>query len=192
MSLNAREQRTLAAIEDRVSGSDPELASLLATFTRLTSGEEMPAREQIPAGRRLPGALRQRRSRQQPPSGPLCPHARQLHELRGWSLACLLLWLAISAGMVAAAVALGGGGPQVCPSSWVVACTGQGQTHSPRAPIRDPAASPFIQEILTRRTALVRAGIPGATERPGRLCTGSGRACARRSSGSAGRRRGRR
>lgn len=51
MSLTAREQQALHAIEDEIAGSDPKLASLLATFTRLTSGEEMPVREKIPASR---------------------------------------------------------------------------------------------------------------------------------------------
>ena len=44
MSLSPRERRALDSIRDRLSGSDPELAALLATFTRLASGEEMQAR----------------------------------------------------------------------------------------------------------------------------------------------------
>jgi len=45
MSLSAREQQALDSIEDEMAGSDPKLASLLATFARLASGEEMPVRE---------------------------------------------------------------------------------------------------------------------------------------------------
>jgi hypothetical protein len=47
MSLSAREQQTLNSIGDGLAGSDPELATLLATFTEQASGEEMPACENI-------------------------------------------------------------------------------------------------------------------------------------------------
>jgi hypothetical protein len=50
MGLDPQEQRSLKSIGERLSGSDPGLASLLATFTRLTSAEEMPAREEIRPG----------------------------------------------------------------------------------------------------------------------------------------------
>jgi hypothetical protein len=49
MSLSARDRQALDSIEDQLAGSDPRMASLMATFTRLTSGEEMPAREDIRA-----------------------------------------------------------------------------------------------------------------------------------------------
>jgi hypothetical protein len=49
MSLSAHEQQALSSIEERLSGSDPELASLLATFTRLTASEDMPVREKVRA-----------------------------------------------------------------------------------------------------------------------------------------------
>jgi hypothetical protein len=42
MSLSAREQQALNSIRDGLAGSDPELATLLATFTDQASGEEMP------------------------------------------------------------------------------------------------------------------------------------------------------
>jgi hypothetical protein len=48
MSLSAREQQALDSIEDELAGSDPKLASLLATFAGHASGQEMPAREKIP------------------------------------------------------------------------------------------------------------------------------------------------
>jgi hypothetical protein len=53
MSLSAREQQALDSITDRLAGSDPELAALLTRFTRLTSGEEMPLRERIRAGKEV-------------------------------------------------------------------------------------------------------------------------------------------
>jgi Protein of unknown function (DUF3040) len=45
MSLSAWEQQALDSIEGGLAGSDPELVSLLATFARRASGEEMPVRE---------------------------------------------------------------------------------------------------------------------------------------------------
>lgn len=67
MSLNAREQHTLNSMERQLAGSDPKLASLMATFTRLVSGEEgyrvqAPKTQRI-CGRGLPGSSRQARHR---------------------------------------------------------------------------------------------------------------------------------
>ena len=56
MSLSAREWQALDSIEDQLAGSDPQLASLMATFTRLASGEEMPPRVDIRAGASPHGA----------------------------------------------------------------------------------------------------------------------------------------
>ena len=50
MSLSTSEQRALDSIKDGLAGSDPQLIALLTTFTRLASGEEMQAREEIQAG----------------------------------------------------------------------------------------------------------------------------------------------
>src|SRR5207248_9781149 len=44
MSLSAWEQQSLDTIKNRLTGSDPELAALLITFTQLTAGEDMPVR----------------------------------------------------------------------------------------------------------------------------------------------------
>ena len=49
MSLSAREQQALNSIRDGLAGSDPELATLLATFTEQPSGEDLPVRENIRA-----------------------------------------------------------------------------------------------------------------------------------------------
>jgi hypothetical protein len=53
MSLSAREQQKLDAIGHALASSDPKLASLLATLTRLNSGEEMPVRVRIQVSWRL-------------------------------------------------------------------------------------------------------------------------------------------
>jgi hypothetical protein len=47
MRLSVREQRQLDTIGAAVSQSDVQLASMLATFSRLTAGEPMPNREQL-------------------------------------------------------------------------------------------------------------------------------------------------
>jgi hypothetical protein len=89
MSLTAREKRALHAIEDRLAGSDPQLASRLATFTRLTSGEQMPAREKIQ--RDWP----RRHGRGQRRDG-IFQHARRLCQHMGWQRAMLLLCLTVA------------------------------------------------------------------------------------------------
>lgn len=55
MGLPARQERVLESIETALRESDPKLAGLYATFTRLTTGEEMPKFEQLRrrAGRML-------------------------------------------------------------------------------------------------------------------------------------------
>jgi len=45
MSLTEPETQALGSIADGLAGADPRLASMLAIFTRLAAGEEMPARE---------------------------------------------------------------------------------------------------------------------------------------------------
>ena len=47
MSLSASEQQALDSIEATLTSVDPKLASLLAIFARLASGEEMPVRERV-------------------------------------------------------------------------------------------------------------------------------------------------
>jgi len=47
MSLSASEVRALSRIEQALLSRDPRLRSLFSIFTRLTSQEAMPAREQI-------------------------------------------------------------------------------------------------------------------------------------------------
>jgi hypothetical protein len=52
MSLSAGEQQALDSIQGGLGGSDPGPVSLLATFARLASGEEMPVHEEIRVLRR--------------------------------------------------------------------------------------------------------------------------------------------
>jgi len=103
MTLSAWEQQALDSIRDGLASSDPTLVARLAVFTRLASGEDMPAREKIQAG---PGrALRRPRRR---------PRRTRV-----------LLWLLTTIAMIAIAVfydRVGGHGP--CTGSWVTMCTG--------------------------------------------------------------------
>lgn len=104
MSLSAREQLALNSITDRLANSDPDLAALLATFSRLASGEEMPAAEKLMVGWRR--GLRERASR----------IVRRL----GLGGAAMLLWLAITIALIATGVALSnsGGSQSACPETW--------------------------------------------------------------------------
>jgi len=115
MSLSAQEQQALDAIEDGLAGAAPELAKLLATFTRLASGEEMPARERIrPAGRLAAERIGQ--------------GTRQMLVRRlGRQRAFLLVWLAVAIALITVALVLNRSGIRRggCTTSWPVVCTGQ-------------------------------------------------------------------
>lgn len=50
MSLPVGQQRVLNKMDNKLCSSDPWLASLFATFTRLTLDEIMPSREELKAG----------------------------------------------------------------------------------------------------------------------------------------------
>jgi hypothetical protein len=139
MSLSAREQQALNSIEVRLADSDPKLASLLATFTRLVSGEKMPVREKIraawwgtphrgPNSRHLGGDIARR-------------PAPRLRRSASWRRAMLAVGVAVT--MVLAAVALvvnRGGGKGACRESLVVACAGRAPGHGSRPAADNPAA----------------------------------------------------
>jgi len=124
MSLSAHEEHALHSIEDQLSGSDPELASPLATFTRLTAGEDMPAREGIRAG--WPTTRRSRRHRRP----PLRDMARRLRPCVTWQGAGLVLALLLAFALLAGAVALAGAGrARACPLPGTT-CAGQLPAHA--------------------------------------------------------------
>jgi len=106
----------LDSIKDELTDSDPKLAGLMATFTRLVSGEEMPFRERIWSGSRR-AARRPRRPRT---------------VTRG---AMLLLWLLISVVLIAIALILShgtSGSPSGCVQPWPAVCA----SSQPSAPAR--------------------------------------------------------
>ena len=117
MSLGAHEQQALDAIEDGLAGAAPELAVLLATFTRLAAGEEMPARERIrPAGRRAAGHI-----------GRTCrPGVQALLPPPGRTRTFLLLWLTVAISLITLAVMLNrSAGRSGCAAPWRSVCAAQ-------------------------------------------------------------------
>lgn len=135
MSLNSRERRALTAIEQSLSATAPELESLLAMFNRLVEGEAMPVRRRN--RRRLPPAARGRRSRPRRATGPY-GRASGFCALERFSHACVVLWLAVSAALVAVAVALSGVGPRACPVSWASGCCQTAHPAASGAPCHRP------------------------------------------------------
>src|SRR5215469_15715609 len=112
-SLNEPERQALGWIKDGLAGSNPGLASMLTIFSRLAAGEQMPAHETIRVRRGRPAAHRPRRARH-PRQGIARPQARRLYPRLGWPQATLLLWVVISAGLLAVALVLNTSGPQAC------------------------------------------------------------------------------
>jgi len=120
MSLSARDQQALDSIKDDIVRHDPELAALLVSFTRLASGEAMPARERIRAAAgRAPRCTCRKRRR----GGAVGRHAsRVLHRL-GHPPAALLLSMLLVVALVAVTLALNLGDRQgACSDSWLVTC----------------------------------------------------------------------
>jgi hypothetical protein len=99
MSLSAREQQALDSIENGLSGTDPKLALLLATFARLTAGEEMPVPEKIRAEGRRATRIQRRRHRDRVRRHALRPRQR-LGRRQVWLL------LLITVVMIAVALAI--------------------------------------------------------------------------------------
>ena len=149
MSLSAWEQQALDFIEGGLAGSDPELVSLLATFARLASGEEMPVHEEI----RVLGRHATRRPlRNRRPRRDKVHRTRRLCPRLGLQQTIVLLWLAVTIAVVAVALALSrGSGNRPCPEAWAaVVCTPQAPAHSPRPTAHNMAAGqvPLTDAII--------------------------------------------
>lgn len=110
MSHAGWEHQALSSIQSVLGHTDPKLASLLATFSRLASSEQMPAHEKIRSPLRRPP----RRRRSHPRRGKT-PHGR-----RSPQRAVILTWLITSIAMIAVAVILsrGGSAPAPCPGTF--------------------------------------------------------------------------
>ena len=153
MSLTAREQQALDGITDGLASSAPKLATMLATFTRLTSDEEMPAGEKVAAVRRRTHG------------------ARRLFQPAGLELAapllCTLIAVALIAVAVAAAMAVAAsrGSGAACVTSWETACSSPAPVHSSR-PARKTAAG---RALPAARPAPAAPRPAPAAPPPGRL-----------------------
>jgi len=122
MSFTELERQALGSIADGLAGSDPRLASMLTIFSRLAAGEEMPAREKTRVRRGRLAARRPRRARRRPHRGAARPQARGLYARPGWQQAMLLLWVVISAGLIAVALVLSISGHNACIQPMGTAC----------------------------------------------------------------------
>lgn len=136
MSLNTREQQALLAIEDGLSAGDPKLASMLASFTRLTLDQEMPVHEKRPADVVTPGARRPRGDQQCPPRRRQFRRAGNLHKGLGWQTTGLLLSLLAVPGLIAMSLAGLGRSLPPCSDTWAVLCTGGVPAHTSPPPMR--------------------------------------------------------
>ena len=113
MSTAGWEHQTLDSIQGALGHTDPKLASLLATFTRLASSEQMPAHEKVRSPLRHPP--RRRRSRPRRGKAP--------YRHRSLQPAVILAWLITSIVMITVAVILSRGGPAPCPQAFGI-CAG--------------------------------------------------------------------
>ena len=122
MSLSTWEQQALDSIKDDLAGCDPALVARMTIFTRLASGEAMPAREKVHVG----SQRAVRRSRPEP------RHTRRGYQRPGLQQAVPLLWLVTTVALIAIALACnhGGGGQGTCRESWATICTGATSAHN--------------------------------------------------------------
>jgi hypothetical protein len=110
MSLSTWELQALDSIKDGLAGSDPDLATLLTTFTRLAADEEMPARATLQARSRR-AIQRSRRSGRR--------GAEQAGQAYQRSRHAVLTWLLVTMVMIGAALALSRGNSQAACSGSV-------------------------------------------------------------------------
>lgn len=131
MSLSARQQQALDSIEATLTSSDPKLASLLAIFARLASGEEMPVRVRIQ--RRLQvtrGWQRKQRCSRLDKAGR---HMRSGFRSLGWRRAALVMCLLAFAGLIAVSVINSHANHEKCAHVRIAACVGQAPAPAARS-----------------------------------------------------------
>jgi len=130
MSPDSWERRALDSIRDGLARSDPRLAALLATFTRLASGEAMPVRDELRA-RPLRAIRRSRRKRRHSRRGAVRGFSRRL----GGERIALLLWLLITVGLITTGLTLSRSGSQsACTERWPGVCADAAPAHSSPLP----------------------------------------------------------
>ena len=133
MSLSASEQQALDSIEATLTSSDPKLASLLAIFARLVSGEEMPVRERVRIHRRLEvtrGWQRRQRCSRPDKAGR---HMRSGFRSLGWRRAALMICLLAFAGLIAVSVINSHASHGKCAHVHIAAFVGLAPAHAARS-----------------------------------------------------------
>lgn len=115
MSISQHEQEVLDSVADDLIGSGPELAAMLAMFTRLTANEEMPPYERVWRPVRAPSA-----GSAKPGAGPEKTRIQHVLSRRAaWRLLMLVLTVAFFA---LAVISSRGAGRGVCTVPWTAAC----------------------------------------------------------------------
>jgi hypothetical protein len=132
MSLSASDQQALDSIEATLTSSDPKLASLLAIFARLASGEEMPVRERIRIHRLQVTRGRQRKQRCSRPD-KAGRHMRSGFRSLGWRRAALMMCLLAFAGLIAVSVIDSHANHEKCAHVRIAACVGQAPAPAARS-----------------------------------------------------------
>jgi hypothetical protein len=142
MSLSARDQQALDSIHEELAKSDPQLTVMLATFTRLVSNEDMPARETIrqSSWRAIGGS---RRPRRYGPRSAANRWTRPPRRRLSFTQAFLVVYLLITAGMIVAGIVLGPGSSHSgCPSLLAMPCASPVSAHSSRPAAQQNQARP--------------------------------------------------
>jgi hypothetical protein len=119
----------LGAIEEALAASDPRLAAMLSTFTRLVAGEAMPGRERIRTGQ--PPTVIRAAFGLGPghPARPEPPGTTWWHRLV--RVSPVAVWMAISVALITVALLLSHSGGAASCARWPeTACT----THEPAHP----------------------------------------------------------
>jgi hypothetical protein len=136
MSLSPWEQQALDSIKNRLAGSDPELAAMLATFTQLTTGEEMPVAEEITAGSRQANRR----------------YVRRFYQRLDLRWAVVSLWLLVTVAVISIALALTSGPSRgTCTESWAATCI---------SPVPAPSLRPVSHKTATRHAS--QSAVPPA------------------------------
>ena len=133
MSLSASEQQALDSIGATLTSSEPKLASMLAIFARLASGEEMPVRERVRIHRRLQVTRGWQRKQQCSRPDKAGWHMRSGFRSLGWRRAALMMCLLAFAGLIAVSVINSHANHEKCVHIRIAACVGRAP--APAAPL---------------------------------------------------------
>ena len=161
MSLSAKDRQALGSIQDQITGSDPQLASLMTMFTRLASGEKMPGLEDIRPGAPWPRAVVGRAAARTPRA--LSRRTRRLSR----QPALYLLWLTVAITLITVTLTINrGGGTRSCTQSraGLGACAGQMPVDSPHPGLPSAGRAPAIPRT-TRPVAGLAVHLAGARSR---------------------------